>query len=218
MASGAKPVLYTYFRSSCSWRVRIALALKGIEYEQVAVHLVKDGGQQHAEEFKVVNPMRQVPALHIDGITISQSLAIIQYLDETRPGPQLLPQDSKKRAEVRMISDLIASGIQPLQNLAVLHRVGEEQQEAWAHDFIVQGFAALERVLQDTAGRCCVGDEVTMADMCLVPQVFNATRRFKVDMTPFPTIARISKALLELKAFKVSEPSCQPDTPAEQRA
>ncbi|KAI6067916.1 Maleylacetoacetate isomerase [Aix galericulata] len=217
MSSAAvKPILYGYFRSSCSWRVRIALALKGIAYDQVPVNLLKDGGQQLSAEFKAVNPMQQVPALKIDGITLSQSLAIIHYLEDTRPNPRLLPQDPKKRAQVRMISDHIASGIQPLQNLSVLKQMGERKME-WAQKCIASGFQALEQVLQQTAGRYCVGDEVSMADLCLVPQVANA-ERFNVDLGPYPTITRINKALLELEAFKVSHPSRQPDTPAELRA
>ncbi|XP_019407617.1 PREDICTED: maleylacetoacetate isomerase isoform X2 [Crocodylus porosus] len=211
-----KPVLYSYFRSSCSWRVRIALALKGITYDQVPVNLLKDGGQQLTAEFQVVNPMQQVPALKIDGITLSQSLAIIEYLEETRPNPRLLPQDQKKRAQVRMISDHIVSGIQPLQNLAILQRVGEKKLE-WAQHYITNGFQALEQILKHTAGRYCVGDEVSMADLCLVPQVYNA-ERYKVDLAPYPTITRINKALLELEAFQVSHPTKQPDTPAELRA
>ncbi|XP_072895566.1 maleylacetoacetate isomerase isoform X4 [Hemitrygon akajei] len=169
MASTGKPVLYSYFRSSCSWRVRIALAFKGIEYEQVAVNLVKDGGQQYADSFKKLNPMKQVPALSIDGIVLSQS------------------------------------------NLGVLQRVGEEKQD-WAQHFIINGLQALECLLQQVSGRYCVGDEVTMADLCLVPQVYNAVR-YKVDMAPFPTISKINKSLLELEPFKVSHPSCQPDSP-----
>ncbi|XP_014463776.2 maleylacetoacetate isomerase isoform X4 [Alligator mississippiensis] len=184
-----KPVLYSYFQSSCSWRVRIALALKGITYDQVPVNLLKDGGQQ---------------------------LAIIEYLEETRPNPRLLPQDQKKRAQVRMISDHIVSGIQPLQNLAVLQRVGEKKLE-WAQHYITNGFQALEQILKNTAGRYCVGDEVSMADLCLVPQVYNA-ERYKVDLAPYPTITRINKTLLELEAFQVSHPTKQPDTPAELRA
>ncbi|XP_066854252.1 maleylacetoacetate isomerase isoform X1 [Anser cygnoides] len=215
-SAAAKPILYGYFRSSCSWRVRIALALKGIAYDQVPVNLLKDGGQQFSAEFKAVNPMQQVPALKIDGITLSQSLAIIHYLEDTRPNPRLLPQDPKKRAQVRMISDHIASGIQPLQNLKVLKQMGERKTE-WAQKCIASGFQALEQVLQQTAGRYCVGDEVSMADLCLVPQVANA-ERFNVDLGPYPTITRINKALLELEAFKVSHPSQQPDTPAELRA
>ncbi|CAI5764306.1 maleylacetoacetate isomerase isoform X1 [Podarcis lilfordi] len=214
-AALAKPVLYTYFRSSCTWRVRIALALKGIAYDSAPVNLVKDGGQQMTPEYQAVNPMQQVPALKIDGITLSQSIAIIEYLEETRPKPSLLPQDPKKRALVRMISEHIASGIQPLQNLTVLEQFGEKKQD-WAKNCISRGFKALEQILHETAGRYCVGDEVTMADLCLVPQVFNAGR-FKVDLTPFPTINRINKALLELEAFQTSHPSRQPDTPSELR-
>uniref|UniRef100_A0A3Q2KU88 maleylacetoacetate isomerase n=1 Tax=Equus caballus TaxID=9796 RepID=A0A3Q2KU88_HORSE len=185
-----KPILYSYFRSSCSWRVRIALALKSIDYETIPINLIKDGGQQ---------------------------LAIIEYLEETRPTPRLLPQDPKKRAHVRMISDLIASGIQPLQNLSVLKEVGQENQLTWAQEAINFGFNALEHILQTTAGKYCVGNEVSMADLCLVPQVANA-ERFKVDLTPYPTISRINKSLLALEAFQVSHPCRQPDTPPELRA
>ncbi|XP_053553344.1 maleylacetoacetate isomerase isoform X2 [Bombina bombina] len=216
MESAAKPLLFGYFRSSCSWRVRIALALKGIEYEHRFINLIKDGGQQLSDEYKEVNPMQQVPALRIDGITLSQSLAIIEYLEETRPNPPLLPKDPKKRAQVRMISDHIASGIQPLQNLSALQRIGNTKDE-WAQYFIIRGFQALEKILKDTAGRYCVGDEVTMADLCLVPQVANA-ERFKIDLTPYPTITRINQSLLQLEAFQVSHPSRQPDTPPELRA
>ncbi|XP_040189590.1 maleylacetoacetate isomerase isoform X4 [Rana temporaria] len=216
MSSAEKPLLFGYFRSSCTWRVRIALALKGIEYDQKPINLIKDGGQQLTDEFKRVNPMLQVPALRIDGVTLSQSLAIIEYLEETRPSPALLPRDPVQRARCRIISDHITSGIQPLQNLAVLKKVGDGSQE-WAQHFIRRGFQALEQLLQETAGRYCVGDEVTMADLCLVPQVFNADR-FKVDMAPYPTISRLNQSLMELEAFQVTHPSRQPDTPPELRA
>uniref|UniRef100_A0A2R9C4C6 Glutathione S-transferase zeta 1 n=1 Tax=Pan paniscus TaxID=9597 RepID=A0A2R9C4C6_PANPA len=176
-----KPILYSYFRSSCSWRVRIALALKGIDYETVPINLIKDGGQQ---------------------------LAIIEYLEETRPTPRLLPQDPKKRASVRMISDLIAGGIQPLQNLSVLKQVREEMQLTWAQNAITSGFNALEQILQSTAGIYCVGDEVSLF----------LYYRFKVDLTPYPTISSINKRLLVLEAFQVSHPCRQPDTPTELRA
>ncbi|XP_076979295.1 maleylacetoacetate isomerase isoform X2 [Tamandua tetradactyla] len=170
-----------------------------------------------SEEFRAVNPMKQVPALKIDGIIIAQSLAIIEYLEETRPTPRLLPQDPKKRASVRMISDIIAGGIQPLQNLSVLKQVGQENQLTWAQKVISSGFNALEQILQSTAGKYCVGDEVSMADLCLVPQVANA-ERFKVDLIPYPTISRINKTLLALEAFQVTHPCRQPDTPPELRA
>lgn len=211
----AKPVLHGYFRSSCSWRVRIAFALKGIEYDQTPVNLIKDGGQQLTEQYKTLNPMQQVPAVEMDGIILSQSLAVIQYIDETRPGPRLLPADPKKRAQVRMISDVIASGIQPLQNLYVIQKIGAEKVQ-WAQHFIDRGFQALEPILKQTAGKYCVGDEISMADICLVPQVYNA-ERFKVDVGKYPTIKRLNQTLLEIEAFKASHPSCQPDTPADLR-
>uniref|UniRef100_UPI003AAECB69 maleylacetoacetate isomerase isoform X2 n=1 Tax=Centroberyx gerrardi TaxID=166262 RepID=UPI003AAECB69 len=213
MATPNKPVLHGYFRSSCSWRVRIAFALKGIEYDQVPVHLIKDGGQQLTDQYKALNPMQQVPAVQIDGIILSQSLAVIQYIEETRPGPRLLPADPKKRAQVRMICDLIASGIQPLQNLYVIQKIGAEKVQ-WAQHFIQRGFQALEPILKETAGKYCVGDEISMADICLVPQVYNA-ERFKVDVGQYPTIKRLNETLLKIEAFKVSHPSCQPDTPAD---
>ncbi|XP_065694179.1 maleylacetoacetate isomerase isoform X4 [Patagioenas fasciata] len=160
-----KPILYSYFRSSCSWRVRIALALKGIAYDVVPVNLLKDGGQQFSAEFKAANPMQQVPVLKIDGITLSQSLAIIHYLEDTHPNPRLLPQDPKKRAQVRMIADHIAAGIQPIQNLSILNKIGEKKME-WAQNCITSGFQALEQILQDTAGRYCVGDEAATTVKC----------------------------------------------------
>ncbi|CAL8290914.1 maleylacetoacetate isomerase isoform X1 [Gadus morhua] len=216
IVSLAKPILHGYFRSSCSWRVRIAFALKGIEYEQIPVNLVKDGGQQLTDQYKALNPMQQVPAVEIDGITLSQSLAVIQYIDETRQGPKLLPACPKKRAQVRMICDIIASGIQPLQNLYVIQKIGADKAQ-WAQHFIQRGFQALEPILKGTAGTYCVGDEISMADICLVPQVYNA-ERFKVDVGQFPTIDRLNQTLVGVEAFKLSHPSCQPDTPADLRS
>uniref|UniRef100_A0A4W5K6W2 Maleylacetoacetate isomerase n=1 Tax=Hucho hucho TaxID=62062 RepID=A0A4W5K6W2_9TELE len=215
MATQTKPILHGYFRSSCSWRVRIAFALKGIEFDHLPVNLIKDGGQQLTDQYKALNPMQQVPAVQIDGITLSQSLAVIQYIEETRPGPRLLPADPKKRAQVRMISDLIASGIQPMQNLYVLQKIGAEKLQ-WGQHFIQRGFEALEPILKETASKYCVGDEISMADICLVPQVYNA-ERFKVDVDQFPTIKRLNQTLMKVDAFKLSHPSCQPDTPADIR-
>uniref|UniRef100_A0A671UCS3 maleylacetoacetate isomerase n=1 Tax=Sparus aurata TaxID=8175 RepID=A0A671UCS3_SPAAU len=207
MANQTKPVLHGYFRSSCSWRVRIGNF-------KIPLNLLYS--LKLTQEYKTLNPMQQVPAVEIDGITLSQSLAVIQYINETRPGPRLLPADPKKRAQVRMISDLIASGIQPLQNLYVIQKVGAEKMQ-WSHHFIDRGFQALEPILKQTAGKYCVGDEISMADICLVPQVYNA-ERFKVDVGQYPTIKRLNQALLEIEAFKVSHPSCQPDTPDDLRA
>ncbi|XP_077395673.1 maleylacetoacetate isomerase isoform X3 [Festucalex cinctus] len=187
-----------------------------MEYDQVPVNLIKGGGQQLTEEYKTLNPMQQVPAVEMDGITLSQSLAIIQYIDETRTGPRLLPLDPKKRVQVRMISDLIASGIQPLQNLHVIQKIGAEKVP-WAQHFINRGFEALEPLLKQTAGKYCVGDEISMADICLVPQVYNA-ERFNVDMSLYPTIQRLNQTLVKIDAFQTSHPSRQPDTPVELRA
>uniref|UniRef100_A0A4X2LFS7 Maleylacetoacetate isomerase n=1 Tax=Vombatus ursinus TaxID=29139 RepID=A0A4X2LFS7_VOMUR len=170
-----KPVLYSFFRSSCSWRVRIALALKEIDYDTFPISLIKDGGQQFTKEFQALSPMSQVPALKIDGITLTQS------------------------------------------NLSVLKKVGQEAQLTWAQEVISSGFEALEHILQSTAGKYCVGNEISMADLCLVPQVANA-QKFKVDLSPYPIINRINKTLLAMEAFQVSHPSRQPDTPPELRA
>ncbi|KXJ29940.1 maleylacetoacetate isomerase [Exaiptasia diaphana] len=213
----AKPILYSYFRSSCTWRVRAALALKGIEYEYHPVHLVKGGGEQHSDDYKKVNPVGQIPALVIDGHTLTESLAIVEYLDETRPDPPLLPKnDPYKRALVREVSLIITSGIQPLQNLRVLQHVGSEKKMEWGKYWIDRGLGSLEKLLETTSGKYCVGDEITMADLCLVPQVYNANR-FSVDMSKYPIISRINEALSQVDAFKESHPSQQPDCPEDMK-
>ncbi|XP_064403390.1 maleylacetoacetate isomerase-like [Halichondria panicea] len=207
------PILHSYYRSSCSWRVRFALALKGIEYEYKPVHLVQDGGQQFADSYKALNPQCVVPTLEIDGLVLTESLAIIEYLDETRGPPYFVPHgDPAKRARVRSISNNIAAGIQPIQNLRVLKYVGDEKKFEWGKHWITKGFDSLELVLQKTAGKYCVGDEVTMADLCLVPQLYNANR-FKVEMSVYPTITRVCSALETLEAYHKSHPDNQPDTP-----
>ncbi|KAK7105096.1 maleylacetoacetate isomerase-like [Littorina saxatilis] len=209
----SKPVLYSYFRSSASWRVRIALTMKGIDYDYAPVHLVKDGGEQNKEEYKSKNPMGQVPALVIDGLTLTQSLPIIEYLEETRPDNPVLPKEPGKRAQARAIAEVINSGIQPLQNLKTLQALGDKKTE-WAHTVISNGFEALEKMLQSSAGKYCVGDQVTIADLCLIPQCYNASR-FSVDMTKYPTIVRIKEALEPLPAFVAADYNNQPDTPKE---
>jgi maleylacetoacetate isomerase len=165
--------------------VRIALALKGIEYEYKAVHLLKDGGEQFLKDYQSKNPQCEVPALEIDGVVLTQSIAIMEYLDETRGPPFLLPKDDlKKRAQVRSLSNIIACGIQPIQNLKVLQYVGAEKKAEWGKHWIEQGFNGLELALGKTSGKYCLGDEITMADLCLVPQVFNAQRCNQVQYTP----------------------------------
>jgi len=215
--SQTKPILYSYWRSSCSWRVRIALNALGVETAYKAVHLVKNNGEQHAEEYQAKNSMREVPTLFIDGRHLTQSLSIIEYLNETRNG-KLLPSDPGQRQKVRAVSDLIAQGIQSVQNLRVLQRamslVPEDQKTAtkisWGKYWIDRGFTALEQLLKDTSGEFCVGDTLSMADLCLVPQVYNANR-FKVDMSKFPIISRINAKLNTLDVVKRAHPDAQPD-------
>ncbi|XP_037781729.1 probable maleylacetoacetate isomerase 2 isoform X1 [Penaeus monodon] len=207
--SSSKPILYSYFRSSCSWRVRIALAHKGVDYEYRAINLLKQ--EQVSDEYKKLNPIGQVPALIVNENTLTQSISILEYLEEAFPQKPLLPKDLLKRAKVREVCEIIGSGIQPLQNLSVLQKIGETKME-WGHFYIQKGFVALEQVLANSAGKYCVGDEVTIADCCLVPQVYNANR-FKVDMAAFPVISRVHDALMSLDAFKAAHPSQQPDCP-----
>ncbi|CAF1147198.1 unnamed protein product [Adineta steineri] len=213
--SQTKPILYSYYRSSCSYRVRIALNLKNISYSQEIVNLLK--GENKTETYKKYNPKGEVPALIIDGKTLVQSVPIIEYIDDTHQyKPRLLPEDSYKRYQARMISEIIASGIQPLQNNSVLKRVGEEKKTEWAHDFIKNGLDALEKALEESAGRYCVGDEVSIADCCLVPQIYNA-RRFNVDLTPYPIMTAIDERLSHIPAFKQAHPNQQPDFPGEEK-
>ena len=218
-------ILYSYWRSSCSWRVRLALALKEIPYEYEAVHLFKKEGNTLVQEqlsatYENKNPSREVPTLEIDGLRLAQSLPIIEYLEETRTtGARLLPEGPAERAQVRRVSEMIASNIQPVQNLRVLlHLMGQfqepsekqKQKVAWGHHWIEDGFKALEQVLSTTAGTYCVGNDITMADLCLVPQEYNANR-FKVDMTQFPIITRINQTLSALAPFVAAHPDAQPD-------
>nr|CAD7430058.1 unnamed protein product [Timema monikensis] len=190
------------------------LNLKEIPYDIKPVSLIKGGGEQHCNEYRDINPMEQVPALHIDGHTLVESLSIMHYLEETRPARPLMPQDVHKRAKVREVCEVIASGIQPLQNLIVLIYVGEEKKKEWAQHWITRGFRAVEKLLSSCAGKFCVGDEMSLADCCLVPQVFNA-RRFHVDLRPFPIILRIDRELENHPAFRAAHPSNQPDCPPE---
>jgi maleylacetoacetate isomerase len=207
--------LYTYFRSSAAYRVRIALNLKGLPYEMVAVHLTKDGGQQHRPEFHAVNPQERVPALALSsGEVLTQSLAIIEYLDDIAPEPPLLPADALARAKVRAIAQMVACDIHPLNNLISLQylkrAMKHEQAEidAWYHHWVIEGFKAIEAMITPAPYAC--GAHVTLADVCLVPQVFNA-RRLKVPLDQFPKIVAVETACLKLAAFDKARPENQPD-------
>jgi maleylpyruvate isomerase len=209
--------LHGYWRSSCSWRVRIALNLKGLPYEYVAVHLLQDGGQQHSEAYRAKNPMRAVPTLEVVDAQgrpqyLGQSLAILEYLEERHPTPALLPQDSFLRARVRMLAEMVNSGIQPLQNLSVMQHVKGlgQDEKAWSVHWISRGMAALQQSVQESAGRYCVGDSVSFADVCLVPQLY-ACRRFGVDPAAYPVLARIEAACASLPAFQAAHADRQPD-------
>ncbi|CAM2008078.1 maleylacetoacetate isomerase [Acanthopleuribacter pedis] len=211
--------LYSYYRSSCSYRVRIALNLKNLAYETVPVHLVRDGGQQHQAAYRERNPMRQVPTLVVGDDSIGQSMAIIEYLEQVHPEPALFPKDPVAAAKVRAFCEMINAGIQPVQNLSVLLYLENEmgatgKRGKWGNYWIHRGFEALEQSLQHSAGRFCFGDTVTAADCFLIPQVYNALR-FKVDMAQFPTIARINETCLAMEAFDAATPANQPDTPAD---
>lgn len=210
--------LYSYFRSSASFRVRIALALKGIAYDYAAVHLLQDGGQQFATGFKAMNPAALVPVLDDDGTILTQSLAIIEYLDETRPEPPLLPGGAADRARVRAIALAIACEIHPLNNLRVLGYlkkslgIDEEKRNDWYRHWVETGLATVEALLagDPRTGVFCHGDVPTLADICLVPQIFNA-QRFKARLDHVPTVMRIHEHCLTLPAFAGSVPSLQPD-------
>lgn len=209
-------ILYSYFRSSASYRVRIGLALKGIEYDYRAVHLVEDGGAQYKPAYEAVNPMHEVPSLLIDGRVLSQSLPILEYLDETRPEPPLLPSDPYGRAKARQIAECVNASIQPLQNLRVLRKLDtdfgadDETRRRWVAHFIHSGFRGIETILRDTAGTFAVCDAVTLADICLVPQVFGAAR-FGVTLEAYPTLAAVTGRAAALPAFEAAHPARQPD-------
>jgi len=210
--------LYTYFRSAAAYRVRIALNLKGIAYDAAPVHLLRNGGEQLSDAYRAINPAGLVPALEEDGNVITQSLAIIEYLEETHPQNPLLPSSPAERARVRALALTVAADTHPLGNLRVLKYltgqlgVAEEIKLGWQQHWLRTGLAALESLLANDprTGRYSHGDSPTLADCCLAPQVFGA-QRFGVDMTPYPTIMRIHAACNELPAFQQAHPSQQPD-------
>jgi maleylacetoacetate isomerase len=207
--------LYTYFRSSAAYRVRIALNLKGLPHEMVPVHLTKDGGYQRKAEFVALNPQMRVPALALSsGDVITQSLAIIEYLDDIHPEPPLLPVDALDRAHVRAIAQTVACDIHPLNNLVVLQYLkrtlkhDQAEIDDWYHHWVIEGFKAIEAMIEPGPYAC--GAHVTLADLCLVPQVFNA-RRLKVPLDAFPKIVAADAACLKLPAFDKARPENQAD-------
>jgi maleylacetoacetate isomerase len=209
--------LHTYFRSSASYRVRIALNLKGLPARQVGVHLNRGGGEQFNPSFKALNPQALVPVLMEGAFTLSQSLAIMEYLEERYPTPALLPTSVEDRARVRQYALAIACDIHPLNNLRVLKYLtgtmglSEEAKNTWVKNWVGLGLQALETELAvQRNGDFCVGNQPTMADCCLVPQLFNA-KRFGVDLAAYPTLQAIDTACQELPAFQAAQPAAQPD-------
>jgi maleylacetoacetate isomerase len=207
--------LYSYFRSSAAYRVRIAFNLKGLSCEMIPIHLQKEGGLNRKPEFRAINPQMRVPALKLDsGDVLIQSLAIIEYVDEIHPQPPLLPRDPLERAKVRALAQVIACDIHPLNNVGPLRYLksvmGQEQAkiDAWYHHWIIEGFDAIEAMLRPAPYAC--GTEVTLADICLVPQVYNA-RRLKVPLERFPKIVAVDAACGKLAPFDKARPESQPD-------
>jgi maleylacetoacetate isomerase len=207
--------LYSYFRSSAAYRVRIAFNLKGLSYDTVAIHLQKEGGLNRKPAYRAINPQMRVPALKLaSGELIVQSLAIIEYLDEVHPQPPLLPRDSIARAQVRALAQIVACDIHPLNNVGPLrylkNELGQDQSkiDAWYCHWVQEGFDALEAMI--SPGPYAYGADVTLADICLVPQVANA-RRLKVPLDPYPKIVAVDAACAKLTAFEKARPENQPD-------
>ena len=212
--------LFSYWRSSAAYRVRIGLNLKGLAYEIAPVHLLRDGGEQHGAEFRVANPQGLVPVLQHGQRMLRQSVAILEYLDEVFPQPALLPATARERQRARALAQLVACDIHPLNNLRVLQyferewHVPQPERDEWVRHWINAGLAAFEAMLADhpSTSTFCDGRTPTIADCCLVPQLYNA-RRFGIDLTRYPTIVRIEAACMELPAFDAARPERQPDAP-----
>ena len=209
--------LYDYWRSSAAYRVRIALNFKGLTYEQVPIDL--RAGAQRAPAFLEINPQGLVPVLEDDGVRLTQSLPILNYLEERYPEPALLPKDAAGRATSRAIAVAIACEIHPLNNLRVLQYLerelglGEAQRMVWYHHWVTEGLRAIEAMVARSGGDFCVGDAPSLADVCLVPQVYNA-RRYECDLDPYPRILRIDERCRQIEAFAKAAPERQPDAVA----
>lgn len=211
-----KPILYSYYRSTCSYRVRIALHLKNIAFEIRPIHLVKDGGQQHQEAYRELNPRAEVPLWIDEDAILSQSIAILHYLDRKVPEPELFLEGTAAFAKCIELCEMINSGIQPIQNLRVLQElqkrfeITDQQKMQWAQDWIKSGLEAFEKRLPERDGDFCLGDRVTAPDLFLIPQLYNA-RRFQVDLSAFPRLLKIEENALKLQAFRAASPEKQPD-------
>ena len=212
--------LHSYWRSSCSWRVRIALALKGLPFRYAAVNLVQE--EQFSAAHRARNPMTTVPVLEVEEagrtLRLVQSMAILEWLEERHPAPPLLPRDPAGRARVRAIAEDVNSSIQPYQNASTMkwlreRHPGAGDDVAFTGHFLARSMAGLEEAVRDGAGRFCHGDEVTLADLFVVPQLYGA-RRFGVDVASFPTLLRVEAACAALPAFVSALPERQPDAPA----
>lgn len=211
-------VLYTYWRSSAAYRVRIGLELKGLAWEARPVHLVRDGGEQHLDAYRRLNPQQLVPTLLHEGHALTQSLAIVEYLDERFPQVPLLPADAAGRARVRALAQLVACDIHPINNLRVMQyqerslQLPADARTQWTLHWIAEGFAAMEALLANSrdTGAFCHGDRPGLADICLLPQLYNA-HRFGLDLAPYPTLRRIEAACQAVDAFDRARPENQPD-------
>lgn len=211
-------VLYTYWRSSAAYRVRIGLELKGLAWEARPVHLVREGGEQHLDAYRALNPQQLVPTLLHEGHALTQSLAIVEYLDERFPQVPLLPADAAGRARVRALAQLVACDIHPINNLRVMQylerslQLPADARTQWTLHWMAEGFQAMETLLANSGdtGTFCHGDRPGLADICLLPQLYNA-HRFGLDLTPYPTLRRIEATCQALDAFDRARPESQPD-------
>tara|TARA_Y100000817_G_C16809276_1_gene523476 strand:- start:335 stop:1000 length:666 start_codon:yes stop_codon:yes gene_type:complete len=220
MSDVEKPRLFSYYRSSCSYRVRIALHYKNIEFDYIPIHLINDGGEQNSEEFVKINPMGQIP-FYFDGRNgFSQSMAIMQYLDETHPNPRIFPEKLDEKFKVIELCEMINSGIQPIQNLSVIqalqkdHGFSQDDISLWCRRWIEKGLTAYQSMIEKIAGQYSLAHMITAADMFLVPQVYNANR-FDVDMDRFQLLEKIVSNCMQEAAFIEASPQSQPDTPTD---